>query len=45
MLDRNGEPMYEPGLINVRELLGSKDLIIYLGIYMFLIIVCDCRSF
>ena len=33
MLDKNGEPVFESGLINVRELLGSEDPVRYLGIY------------
>lgn len=33
VLDRNREPVYEPGLINVRELLESEDPVRYLGIY------------
>ena len=42
MLDKNGEPMFEPGLINVRELLGSEDPVRYMGID-FRFPICDRR--
>ena len=35
MIDKNGEPVYVPSLIIVKELLGSEDLIKYLGTYVF----------
>ena len=44
VLDKNGEPMFEPGLINVQELLMSEDPVIYMGID-FIFPVCDCRLF
>ena len=34
MLDKNGEPVYESGLINIKELLGSEDPVRYLSIYI-----------
>ena len=44
MLDKNREPMFDPDLINVGELLGSKDPDRYLGTN-FLFPVCGCRLF
>ena len=35
MMDKNGEAVYEPSLIVVKELLKSEDPIKYLGIYVF----------
>ena len=34
VLDKNREPLYEPSLINVKELLGSEDPVRYLSIYI-----------
>ena len=48
MLDKNGEPVFESGLINVWELLGSEDPVRYLGIYFlfqYVIVVCLTSRF
>ena len=34
VIDKNGEPVYESGLIIVKELLRSKDPVKYLGTYV-----------
>ena len=44
VVDRNGEPVFELGLINFWELLGSEDPVRYLGTN-FLFPVCGPRLF